>query len=182
MKTFAHYFGLLATCLSLSALGEKTTAQSSTLIVGLSPHLNSQERAASAEGILGLVIQPGWAGRIEVFDALRSRPVASFDTSKMGNLNAAARARLAANGIISLRGFLAQETNVTAGDIQLPEFIEHAASQVRRGDEPLTVLLVGSALYHCKEKGFWMDNRFADSPRGCTNLYLQCFCWISGLN
>ena len=164
MKTLRHFFGLFVTCLSLSALGGKAAAaQSSTLIVGLSPHLTSQERNSSAEGVLGLVLTPGWTGRIEVFDALRSRPVASFDTSKMGNLNAAARARLEASSIIALRGFLAQETNVTTGDIQMPEFVEHVATHVRRGSEPLTILLVGSALYHCKEKGFWMDDSMVPS-------------------
>ena len=129
----------------------------SRLLVGLPPSGTLAERRFAEAAILGLVLTNGWRGPVEAFDAHSGIKIAGFGAAKAG-LSPLAKVREHGAAIAALREFLSRDTNLTAGEILIPQFAEHVGTHLLRASElPPTVLLIGSEHYSNQEKGFQIE-------------------------
>ncbi len=128
-------------------------AAGASYVVGLSPNCEPSQRTKVFQNLLVFVLETAAPGdSITVCDALNQKLVTSF-TIPEGSLfqaNAKARAQRLTAPMAALKQFLMTDRSyppVMANVIALPQFLDFAATQLRRPGEPLRVVVLASPLY-----------------------------------
>ncbi|MBI3852686.1 MAG: hypothetical protein HY298_20725 [Verrucomicrobia bacterium] len=135
--------------------------------IGLSPNYSPPDRPMVLRELLLLVLEGTSPGdEIQVYDALNLQAITRFKIPDPGffQANARARAQRLASEIVALKKFLMTERtrpSETAGLIDVPQFLDLAATQIRRPNEPLRIILIGSPFYsNAGEEGYNMQEAF----------------------
>ena len=154
---------ILGGCGGENAAGSARAASGHTAsrtVLGLSPEMNSAERAEVWNGAckLALTCMPA-GGTLEAWDALNLHRICVFTipSDPFYEGNAAARQKIASPAMAELRLWLNQP--LTAGDpsprIIEPQFLETVTHAAARPGESTAILLAGSAIYSHPRDGSW---------------------------
>ncbi|MCX6896634.1 MAG: hypothetical protein NTZ16_14310 [Verrucomicrobia bacterium] len=152
MKTYIAKFFVLA-AISLAVGVNSTRALGATYTVGVPPHNTPKQGAELFQGLLVFMLDTAVPGdEITVCDALNQKLVTRFviPEGKLFQANAKARAQRLAAPMTALKQFLLTEHSYPAelaGVIALPQFLDFAATQLRRPDQPLRVVILASPFY-----------------------------------
>ncbi len=146
-----------------------------TVVVGMSPFLDSSEKDAVYRSLVRLIVEDlPLDTKLEVYDAfnLKSITRVSIPNAKVFN-SPKTRANQFAQPIGEIRRFLARDNAKPAGSkpgfdesIRLPQFCDFLAQErpVHNGDAKLPLLLIGSPLYQdAKEPAFSMVDGYFPS-------------------
>jgi len=148
----------IAKLLMLAAIGFfacviPTRALGAAYVVGI-PRYNSQKQGAELfQSLLVFMLETAVPGdEITVCDALNQKLVTRFviPEGKQFQANARARAQRLAAPMAALKQFLMTEHSgpaELAGAIAFPQFLDFAATQLRRPDQPLRVVILASPFY-----------------------------------
>jgi len=152
MKTrLAHLLALVCTFTATTLAGEGRH-----FVVGLSPQLPEAERQIVAISLFDFILhRAGRGDRISIYDAQASQPVATLEIPGEA-LFEQARPRLLrlAAPLAQVKTFLQKGTGSGESGINAPQFLDFAARHLRRGSEPLAIILVGAPSYHDPEMAF----------------------------
>ena len=147
-------------CLLL-ALGFHQAAVAASYIVGLSPNYSSPDRDMVFKEVLLFILETAVPGdQVTVYDGLSLQPVTKFALPEgaLFEKNARARVPRMQSEIAALKAFLSAERPhppELAGSLQVPGFLALAGSQLRRADERVHVILIGSPHFvSLEEPGF----------------------------
>lgn len=128
-------------------------ALAAAYVIGLSPNYTCQERTNVFEQVLLLILEGAQPADQLVFcDALHQSLVARcvIPEGKLFQANARARAQRLGSAMVALKSFLLADRTYPpemASAVSPPQFLDFAATQLRRQGEPLRIILIGSALY-----------------------------------
>ncbi len=152
MKTrLAHLLALVCTFTATTLAGEGRH-----FVVGLSPQLPEAERQIVATSLFDFILhRAGRGDRISIYDAQASQPVATLEIPGEA-LFEQARPRLLrlAAPLAQVKTFLQKGAGAGESGINAPQFLDFAARHLRRGSEPLAIILVGAPSYHDPEMAF----------------------------
>lgn len=152
MKTNIIRIGA-AMAIALAAVFAPIRATGASYVVGISPYVNPAQRTEVFQSLLTFMLETSEPGdAITVCDALNQKLVSSFviPEGKLFQANASARARRLATPLTTLKQFLMTERAyppAMAGGVALPQFLDFAATQLRRPGEPIRVVVLASPLY-----------------------------------
>lgn len=152
MKTHIAKFFVLA-AIGLAVGVNSTHALGAAYAVGIPPHNTAKQGAELFQGLLVFMLETAVPGdEITVCDALNQKLVTRFviPEGTLFQANARARAQRLAAPMAALKQFLLTEHSYPAelaGVIALPQFLDFAATQLRRPDQPLRVVILASPFY-----------------------------------
>jgi hypothetical protein len=158
MKT-NHIVRSLA-CL-LTAWGIHQAALAANYVIGLSPHYTPPDRDLVFKEVLLFVLDTAAPGdQVTIYDAGQLQPVTRFAIPQgaLFEKNARARVQRLQGEVAALKSFLSTDRPHSpefAGALQVPTFLALAGTQLRRAEERLQVILIGSPHYvSLAEPGF----------------------------
>lgn len=138
---------LFATCFC------PTGALGASYVVGISPNTEASQGVQVLQNLLVFMLETALPGdEVSVVDALNQRLVVKLviPEGKLFQDNARARAQRLAPAMAELKQFIQAERSYSrsmANVIALPQFLDFAASQLRRPGEPLRVIVLASPFY-----------------------------------
>ncbi len=145
----------------LFALGFHQAAVAASYIVGLSPNYSSPDRDVVFKEVLLFILETAVPGdQVTVYDGLSLQPVTKFALPQgaLFEKNPRARVPRLQSEIAALKAFLSAERPhppELAGALQVPGFLALAGSHLRRADERVHVILIGSPHFvSLEEPGF----------------------------
>jgi hypothetical protein len=179
-KYIVKYSILAATC--LATFLNPARAPGASYAVGISPYGDPTHRTEDLQSLLVFMLETAAPGDdIAVCDALNQKLVTKFviPEGTLFRANARARAQRLAPHMASLKQFLAAERSrptEMANVIALPQFLDFAASQLRRPGEPLRVVLLASPFYmNAENPAFNMDSAFPSDANLTTDQHDSVF-------
>lgn len=128
-------------------------APSAFYVVGISPYNDTSQRTEALQGLLVFMLEAAAPGdEIGVVDALNQKLVSRFviPEGKLFQANARARAQRLGPQLAALKQFCMAERSYPremTGVVSLPQFLDFAATQLRRPGEPLRVIVLASPFY-----------------------------------
>lgn len=143
----------LAAVVLLIATLNPVRASGAAYVVGLSPNYNQPQRTEVFQNVLTFILETSEPGdAITICDALNQKLVASFSIpeGRLFQANARARAQRLATPLAALKQFLVADRSyppVLVNAVALPQFLDFAATQLRRPGESLRVVVLASPLY-----------------------------------
>ena len=143
----------LAAVVLLIATFNPVRAPGAAYVVGLSPNYNQPQRTEVFQNVLTFILETSEPGdAITICDALNQKLVASFaiPEGRLFQANAKARAQRLAAPLAALKQFLVADRSyppVLVNAVALPQFLDFAATQLRRPGESLRVVVLASPLY-----------------------------------
>jgi hypothetical protein len=150
---------ILVTVLYFAAAISSSRAEGRRFIVGVSHSLLQVERDVAWDAVLSfIVLQMRTGDTLAVYDASALQPVAELSIPSE-SLFASAKPRLTrlAAPLGKLKAFFAAGADMhlpSDGTLLVPQFLDFTARQLRRGNEELSVILVGAPFYHDTEMAF----------------------------
>jgi len=152
MKTYiAKYLVMAAFC--FAACFDPTSASGASYAVGISPNNDTSEGTQVFQSLLVFMLDTAAAGdELSIVDALNQKLVARFviPEGKLFQGNARARAQRLAPQMAAIKQFILAERSyprAMASVIALPQFLDFAATQLRRPGEPLRIIVLASPFY-----------------------------------
>lgn len=142
-----------AMAVALAVAFHSVRATGASYVVGISPYAGPAQRTEVFQNLLTFMLETSEPGdAITICDALNQKLVTSFviPEGKLFQANASARARRLAAPLTTLKQFVMTERAyppALANVIALPQFLDFAATQLRRPGEPIRVLVLASPLY-----------------------------------
>ena len=143
----------LTAVILLIAAFNPARAPGAAYVVGLSPNYNQPQRTEVFQNVLTFILETSEPGdSITICDALNQKLVASFaiPEGRLFQANARARAQRLAAPLAALKQFLVADRSyppVLVNAVALPQFLDFAATQLRRPGESLRVVVLASPLY-----------------------------------
>lgn len=143
----------LAVVILLIATFNPARAPGAAYVVGLSPNYNQPQRTEVFQNVLTFVLETVDPGdSVTICDALNQKLVASFaiPEGRLFQANAKARAQRLAAPLATLKQFIVADRSYPpslVNAIALPQFLDFAATQLRRPGESLRVVVLASPLY-----------------------------------
>lgn len=142
-----------AMAVALAVAFHSVRATGASYVVGISPYASPAQRTEVFQNLLTFMLETSEpSDAITICDALNQKLVTSFviPEGKLFQANASARARRLAAPLTTLKQFVMTERAyppALANVIALPQFLDFAATQLRRPGEPIRVLVLASPLY-----------------------------------
>jgi hypothetical protein len=152
MKTNIIRHGI-ALILLLHVVFNPAPTFAASYVIGLSPNDNEPQRTEVFQNVLTFILETTDPGdSVTICDALNQKLVASFaiPEGRLFQANAKARAQRLAGPLAELKRFIVADRSyppALKNAVGLPQFLDFAATQLRRPGESLRVVVLASPLY-----------------------------------
>jgi hypothetical protein len=144
---------IITAIILLVAIFNPARAPGASYAVGLSPNYIEPQRTEVFRDVLAFILETADPGdTITICDALNQKLVASFaiPEGRIFQSNARARAQRLAAPLAAFKQFIGADRSfppVLRNAVALPQFLDFAATQLRRPGESLRVVVLASPLY-----------------------------------